>query len=145
MKCTFGCPDYGQNATCPPNTLSVEECKKFFNEYNEAVVFHFEKHMDDPEARHDWTKTVIMELLKLEREVFLKGNVKAFLLPMDSCHICKRCTSDLKNCNHPKQSRPTPEGMAIDVFSTVKQVGYPIEVLKDYSDTMNRYAFLMIQ
>ena len=47
-------------------------------------------------------------------------------------------------CKHPKQSRPTPEGMAVDLFTTVKQIGYPIKVLKDYSEEMNRYAILMI-
>lgn len=35
-----------------------------------------------------------------------------------------------------------PEALAVDVFSTVRQVGYPIEVLTDYSEAMNRYAFL---
>jgi hypothetical protein len=42
-------------------------------------------------------------------------------------------------------ARPTPEAFAVDVFSTVKEVGYPIEVLYDYSQKMNRYAFLMIE
>ena len=144
MKCTFGCPEFGNNATCPPNTPSVEECKKFFNEYENAVIFRFEKQLEDPEARHKWSNTINMKLLKLERSVFLEGNVKAFLLPMDSCYICEECTGDLKDCNHPKQSRPTPEGMAIDLFSTVKQVGYPIKVLTTFTDTMNRYAILMV-
>jgi hypothetical protein len=35
--------------------------------------------------------------------------------------------------------------MAVDVFSTVRQIGYPIQVLVDYSQTMNRYAFLLIE
>jgi hypothetical protein len=34
--------------------------------------------------------------------------------------------------------------MAVDVFSTVRQFGFPIEVCKDYDQTMNRYAFFMI-
>jgi len=34
--------------------------------------------------------------------------------------------------------------MAIDVFSTVRKLGYPIEVLKDYSEEMNRYAILLV-
>jgi hypothetical protein len=34
--------------------------------------------------------------------------------------------------------------MAVDVFSTVKKVGFPIEPLKNYSEAMNRYAFLMV-
>jgi len=35
--------------------------------------------------------------------------------------------------------------MAIDVFSTVRQVGYPIQVLSDYDQAMNRYAFLLVE
>jgi hypothetical protein len=31
------------------------------------------------------------------------------------------------------------------VFSTVKQYGYPIEVLSEYFQTMKRYAFLLIE
>ena len=144
MKCIFGCPDFGQNASCPPNTPSVKECRKFFDEYNNTVIFHFARQFEDPEDRNKWTKNITMKLLKLEKDVFLKGNVKAFLLPMDNCQICKECTSDLKDCNHPKQSRPTPEALAVDVYTTVKKVGYPIEVLTNYNDTMNRYAFLLI-
>ena len=34
--------------------------------------------------------------------------------------------------------------MAMDVFSTVKKIGYPIEPLTDYTLAMNRYAFLMV-
>jgi hypothetical protein len=32
----------------------------------------------------------------------------------------------------------------VDVFSTVRKVGCPIQVLTDYTQTMNRYAFLLI-
>ncbi|MHA2052386.1 MAG: DUF2284 domain-containing protein [Candidatus Hodarchaeales archaeon] len=144
MKCTYGCPEYGNNAVCPPNNPSVSECEKFFHEYENAVIFRFEKQFEDPENRHKWTNKITMKLLNLEKKVFLEGYVKAFLLPMDSCSICEECTGDLKDCKHPKQSRPTPEGMAVDVFATVKQVGYPIKVLKDYTEKMNRYAFLMV-
>ena len=38
-----------------------------------------------------------------------------------------------------------PEGMAVDVFSTVRQYGLPIEVLDDYKKLMNRYAFLLVE
>jgi hypothetical protein len=35
--------------------------------------------------------------------------------------------------------------MAVDVFSTVRKVGFPIEVLPGYRETMNRYAFLLVE
>jgi hypothetical protein len=35
--------------------------------------------------------------------------------------------------------------MAVDVYETVRKIGYPIDVLYDYSQEMNRYAFLLIE
>ncbi|WXG46912.1 MAG: DUF2284 domain-containing protein [Candidatus Atabeyarchaeum deiterrae] len=145
MKCMFGCWEYGRNASCPPNTPSVSECEKFFQEYNEAAVFHFAKKVAKPEDRHAWSKEVNLKLLELEKEVFLLGYRKAFLLVMDSCGLCEECTGNRQTCKQPKLSRPTSDAMAVDVFATVRSLGYPIEVLRNYSDTMNRYAFLLIE
>ena len=145
MKCMFGCSGYANNASCPPNVPSVPECRQFVREYNTAALFHFEKTVDKPEDRHAWSRKVNQGLLKLEREVFLAGHEKAFLLFMDSCGICAECSSRREDCRNPESIRPTPEGLAMDVFSTVRQVGYPIEVLIDYSQPMNRYAFLLIE
>jgi len=141
----FGCREYGKNACCPPSTPSVEACKDFFGEYAECAVFHFQKRVEKPEDRHEWTKGVNARLLKLEREVFLAGNPKTFLLFMDSCNVCETCAEERAECKNKRSARPTPEAMAIDVFSTVKQLNYPIEVLKDYSASMNRYAFLLVE
>jgi len=145
MKCTFGCSEYGQNASCPPNVPSVSECRRFFKEYSTAAVFHFEKTVDKPEDRHAWTREVNLGLVELEREVFLSGCHKAFLLFMDSCCICRKCTGIREECKRPKLARPAPEAMAVDVFATVSKYGYPIEVLRDYCEAMNRFAFLMIE
>jgi len=32
----------------------------------------------------------------------------------------------------------------MDVYSTVRKLGYPNDVLSDYKQEMNRYAFLLI-
>jgi predicted metal-binding protein len=145
MKCNFGCNEFGRTATCPPNVPSISECEKFFSEYDQAAVFHFEKKVAKPEDRFSWTRKINLKLLKLEREVFLSGYKKVFLLFMDSCNICAECAGKREACKEPKMSRPTPEAMAIDVFATVRKIGYPIEVLADYSQKMNRYAFMMIE
>jgi predicted metal-binding protein len=47
-------------------------------------------------------------------------------------------------CREPKMARPSPEAMAVDVYQTVKQLDFPIAVRTDYTQEMNRYAFLMI-
>jgi predicted metal-binding protein len=145
LKCLFGCRNYGRNASCPPNVPSVLECRQFFDEYEAGVIFRFEKKLDQPEDRHAWSKGVNRELLRLERAVFLAGYPKAFLLFMDSCYLCVDCSGARTQCKNPIEARPTPEAMAVDVFSTVRQYGYPIEVLSDYSQEMNRYAFLLIE
>ena len=145
MKCTFGCKNYGKCGTCPPNVPSVPECEAFFRSYGRAVVFHFAHRVAKPEDRHAWTRKVNLKLLELEREVFLSGYYKAFLLFMDSCGLCPSCPGVREECKQPPLARPTPESMAVDVFATVQKIRYPIQVLSDYSQEMNRYAFLLIE
>lgn len=145
MKCRFGCDEYGRTASCPPNVPSVAECREFFGEYSKAAVFHFEKRVDVPEDRHAWSAAVTQDLLALEREVFLSGCEKAFLLFMDSCHLCPECAGTKAECVNPEATRPTPEALGVDVFSTVRRLGFPIEVLSDYDQSMNRYAFLLVE
>ncbi len=145
IKCMFGCGEYGRNACCPPNVPSALECREFFDGYEKAAIFHFEKIVDVPEDRHEWTRGVNAGLIALERAVFLAGYHKAFLLFMDSCGLCEKCPGVRGRCKEPLSARPTPEAMAVDVFSTVRRVGYPIEVLSDYRQTMNRYSILLIE
>lgn len=144
FKCTFGCGGYGHGGCCPPNVPTVEECARFFHEYTTAAVFHFAKRLDNPEDRKAFGRDTNNQLLKLERDIFLAGYRKAFLLFMDQCRVCLECAGSRSQCKSPKMARPSPEGLGMDVYATVRKYGFPIEVLRDYSETMNRYAFLMI-
>lgn len=145
MKCMFGCPNFGKRACCPPNVPSVAECREFINEYNLIALFHLVKAVDDPEDRKPWIKQVNESFLTLEREVFLAGNHKAFLLFLGTCRHCPECVESRAKCINSPSGRPTPEALAIDVFGTARQCGYPIDVLSDFSQPMNRYAFLLIE
>jgi len=145
MKCQFGCGRYGRNASCPPNVPTVEECGRFFGEYRKAVVLRFQKAVEHPEDRHAWTGRVNRGLLELEHAVFLAGCPRAFLLFIDCCELCPECAGTPRDCRNPGSFRPTPEAMAVDLFSTVRKVGFPLEVLQDYGEPMNRYGFLMIE
>lgn len=145
MKCMFGCGEYGRGGACPPNTPSVPECERFFREYEDAIILHFEGRMDEPEDRHAWSARINTELVKLERDVFLAGFERAFLLFMDSCCFCRDCTGKRETCEQPRVARPAPEAMAVDVYSTVRQFGFEISVLGDFDQKMDRYAFLMVR
>lgn len=145
FRCMFGCPDYGKGGACPPNVPSVQDCREFISEYNDVALFRLTKAVERPEDRKPWSREMCNKLTELEREVFLKGYYKAFLLGFDSCGYCTECPGKRTKCKLPKQSRPGADALAVDVFATVRKAGYPIEVLKDYHETMNRYAFLLIE
>ena len=145
MRCMFGCGSYGKSGCCPPNVPEVGECREFFVSYKTAVIFHLTKQVEKPEDRISWSRETNRELLRVEREVFLNGNYKAFLLFMDECRLCSKCTGSRVECRNPMQARPSPESFSVDVFATVRKQGYRIDVLSDYKQCMNRYAFLMIE
>lgn len=145
MKCLFGCGEYGRGGTCPPNTPTVAECERFFSEYGDAVVLHFEGRMARPEDRHAWSRNINAGLIKLERAVFLAGFERAFMLFMDSCGFCETCSGERAACKEPRLARPSPEAMAVDVYSTVRRCGLPIAVRTDYDQKMDRYAFLLVR
>ncbi len=145
MKCRFGCSSYGKKGGCPPAVPSVAECREFFSEYENALVLHLQAKFENPEDRAKWSRENNKKLLPLERDVFLAGHPKAFLLFMDECRLCKDCPGTRVDCKNLAMARPCPEAFAVDVFSTVKSVGLSIDVLTDYEATMNRFALLMVE
>jgi predicted metal-binding protein len=145
VKCMFGCPNYGRKAACPPHTPSVSECERFFKEYKHAVVFHIKAQFDVPEDRFAWYKKMTLKLSELEKKVFLSGFEKAFILLFGGCPLCKECRIERSLCKQPEKARPAPEAFAVDVYSTVKKLGYPIAVKTELTQAMDRYVFLMVQ
>ena len=145
LKCMFGCGSYGSNASCPPHVPLVDECRSFFSEYTDGVIFHFQEKIYDIRKYVEWSRKVNMKLLKLERSVFLSGYRKAFLLFIDECELCAECAGTRSDCRNPRGARPSTEGIGIDVYTTVRKHGLPIQVLKDYDEPMNRYAVLMVE
>jgi len=145
MKCKFGCGEFGRGGTCPPQTPSVAECREFFSEYEDALILHFEGLMDKPEDRHAWSAKINAKLVEMERAVFIAGYERAFLLFMDSCCFCRECTGQRETCEQPRMARPSPEAMAVDVYTTVRKVGFEVNVRSEFNQKMDRFAFLMIR
>jgi predicted metal-binding protein len=145
MKCIYGCDGYGQSVACPPNNPPVLECERFIREYSESAIFHFIKVVRDDEEKRKWSREENKRLIDLERAVFLLGYRKAFMLLMGSCPFCEECVERPEDCRHPGSARPTPEGLGVDLFATAHSVGYPLEVLSNRSQQMNRYAILLIE
>ncbi len=144
VKCEFGCSSYG-SGTCPPNTPSVEECRNFFEEYSTAVVIRLTKTADKENYPSSWSRRMTNRLLNLERQVFLLGFPKTFLLNQTCCGVCNECVGNRHDCIDKKNARPSPEAFAVDVYKTVRNVGLEINVVKEPSGVMNRIAILLIE
>ncbi len=133
LKCQFGCDGYGQCLVCPPFTPTPEQMRQVLNAYGRAILIHFERHAD--------VKATVVEL---EREIFLRGAWKAFGLGAGPCYLCKSCAKKIGDCRHAEQARPAMEACGIDVFSTVRKAGYPIEVVKSSRQCPDYYGLVLV-
>ncbi|HPR33423.1 MAG TPA: DUF2284 domain-containing protein [Prolixibacteraceae bacterium] len=143
VKCLFGCNDYGLGA-CPPNTPSVAECIQFFQEYSHALIFRFEVDADKNKYPSEWSKKTTQTLLEIEKELFKCDYPRVFLLNQTCCCSCKECPGNRFECKDKKNSRPSPEGFAVDVYETVKKVGWTLHVVIDNPALITRIALIMI-
>jgi predicted metal-binding protein len=144
VKCTFGCSDYGLG-TCPPNTPSVKDCERFFKEYEKGLVIRFKKTADKNSYPSDWSKEMTKKLLDAEREIFLSGYHKVFLLNQTCCSLCKDCSGNRIGCKDKTNSRPSPESFAVDVYKTVRNAGLELDVVPDSPSEITRIAILLIE
>jgi len=144
VKCTFGCADYGLG-TCPPNTPPVNDCDRFFKEYESGLIIRLTKYADKNAYPSDWSGEMTNKLLDIERELFISGYQKAFLLNQTCCSLCKDCSGNRINCKDKKNSRPSPESFAVDVYQTVRNAGLNINVIADSPAEINRIAILLIE
>lgn len=145
FRCMFGCRNYGKKGTCPPNMPPIAECERMISEYSHVAVFHFEKKFEKLEEYRPWSTELVSRLVKLEREIFLSGYYKTLLLSFDACMLCDACTGNRSECRNPTVSRPGADALGVDVYATVQSIGYPIQVVKNYRDITNRYAFILIE
>lgn len=144
IKCTFGCSDYGLG-TCPPNAPSVSDCDSFFKEYKSGLVIRLNKFAYKDSYPSEWSKEMTNKLLDIERDVFLSGFQKTFLLNQTCCSLCADCSSNRLDCKDKGKSRPSPESFAVDVYQTVRNLGLEINVVADNPAEMNRIAILLIE
>ncbi|MBN2007721.1 DUF2284 domain-containing protein [candidate division KSB1 bacterium] len=144
MKCLFGCNEKG-HASCPPYLPEVAECQKIFREYTNGALFRFQFYAEKDNYPEKLSHQLTNTLHKLERNVFLLGYYKAFILNQVCCGICPECVMDIKDCKNPYKRRPSPEGFAVDVYTTARQAGFELNVVTESSQQISRFAILLIE
>jgi predicted metal-binding protein len=152
LKCQYGCDLYAKKLTCPPFTPTVEETKRMLSEYHEILLLKFEQYpitekdhirfMEELNKREDQAND---KTLKIEKELMLKGYYKAFALEPGTCNKCNECAARPGECRFPAVARPTPESLAIDMFETVKNAGWQMEVKTAPNQNWTNYALILVE
>jgi predicted metal-binding protein len=138
LKCKFGCKDYKKRLTCPPYSPTAEETRKVLDEFNWGIIVE----IIPKDIATEWKE--MHELIqKVEREVFLSGYYAAFAYTLGSCPYCSKC--NLTECSHPDLARPSMEASGIDVFATIRSVGYDIQVMRDKNQQPKFYGLILVK
>jgi predicted metal-binding protein len=138
MKCQFGCPGYGNSHCCPPHTPTPDLTRKVIDSYEKAILLH--RRLKGGERAKGFNEAVV----RLEVEIFLDGNYKAWSMGSGPCRLCKEC--DLTNpCKHGYEARPSMEACGIDVFKTARDNGLPIEVVRAHGEEWNIYGLVLVE
>ncbi len=153
-KCQFGCRYYGKRFTCPPYTHTPEETAEGLRSYERALLVEFGNLYRD-KLRDEPKKNRIQDALySMERTAFLSGYQKVFCYEAGPCNLCPECPAEKmenpslflkKECKRPKEARPSMEAAGIDAYSTVRQAGFDIDVVRDRSEPFKAFGLLLLE
>jgi len=130
LKCMFGCGDWGKGCTCPSRGGMPWpwEMEALLRKYKTVLIIHSTEKKVAQEAA-----------FAVEREAYLDGDSLSF--SMADCALCEKCAGqDGEECRNKRQSRPSFHSVGVDVFSTVKKFGLPLEPLRDKDEPQNWYS-----
>ncbi len=142
MKCQYGCGGYGSCLTCPPFSPTPEYTRKMLEYYSHALIMVFDVPPKQVAKQRERRRDMRRGIACLEREIFLDGYFKAFAMVSGPCNLCKICDTS-QPCKFEDLGRPSMEACGIDVYTTLANSGYQLEVVKSY-DQIWHYSGLVL-
>lgn len=133
FKCQYGCDGYGACLTCPPYSPTPEETAKIVDEFETGILLHGREHVN-----------ITRVAAELEREIFLAGYYKAISFGSGPCRFCDECNVHAC-CRHPSLARPAMESAGIDVYQTVRNNGFHIEVVTCQKGAAHYFALILVE
>ena len=129
------CGNYNNNLMCPPFLPSVSENRILLQRYNFALLLQLHQAIlskTKEEMKEIYFTTALhfnQQLVSLERQAFDSGFRLALALGAGECKLCENCiVKDGGNqCRKPGDSRPSMEGMGIDVLQTFQTAGLSLD------------------
>jgi len=145
LKCQFGCARYGKGYCCPPDTPTPDEMKKVLSSYQRAILFHAELPRIEGENRKRSLGSFVEAVVNLEGEMFKNGYYKVMAILAGPCGLCEECAKTAgEPCRFRQRARPSMEACGIDVYATARGNGFPIQPLKEKTETQNNYCLLLV-
>lgn len=132
-KCRYGCPNYGKNLMCPPQSPTPDQTRSLLKNYEYAIL-----------VKYDSNKDYHSHLLELERRAFFSGYYASLAMTAGRCHLCSECNQN-GLCIHPEQARPSMEACGIDVFGTARRAGFEISVKTARDQSYSRFCLLLLK
>ena len=134
LKCLYGCP--GGLAYCPTNYSEASNTVLFqqlIQKYQWGVLVQTE----DLEKGQDLT-------IALESKAFLAGYT--FALAATECASCESCAAEQGNsCVNRRNLRPPLYFLGIDVYKTVRNLGWTLEVVQKKGDPAKNITAVFVE
>ncbi len=144
LKCQYGCGAYGSRLTCPPHSPPPEVTRQVLSHYRQALLLRMERAGEGWKEETRQRRQMSEVVAALERELFLAGHYRAWGMGAGPCRLCKEC--DLSSpCRFPHQARPSMEACGIDVYTTVRQAGWEIEVVQTLEAPFRLFGLVLME
>jgi predicted metal-binding protein len=110
-------------------------------DYSKALIMVYDIPPQPKERRI--RRKMRKQIGSLEREMFLDGHYKAFGMASGPCNLCRTCDT-AQPCKYEDLARPSMEACGIDVYATLANGGYKLEVVKSRDQTCHYCGLILI-
>ena len=121
--CRQECERYDTSWSCPPAVGTVDACRKWCEEYEQALVFTTLAEVSDVSnlAETLATRREHEKIVHSIRRELKNAGIKTLALSSDSCAICENCAWP-EPCRHPEQMTPCIESYGILVTEAAEKL-----------------------
>ena len=137
LKCMYGCPGGNPKTLCcsQPGRIKPWEYEQMLKRYHFGLLSNFK-----PKEGRIASKVT----LEIEKKAFVDGYYFAFsLIDCDLCAQCLRFQG--MECIDPRSMRPSMHSAGIDVFKTVRGLGFTIETLSSMDEDINSFSIVFFE
>jgi len=174
LKWQFGCDGYGQCLVCPPFTPTAEQMRVVLDCYHRTILIHFGSRAAVKTVVADLERDIFLSgawkvfglgagpcyfcrkcpvegrAFAAEVDPIVRGPYARTITAESDPQALPEAPSaapaavEEGQCRHTERARPSMEACGIDVFSTAKRAGFPIEVVRTRRQSPDYYGLILV-